>query len=260
MAPSKAVLAEHILYEHFGAAVGLIGSIFLARGRLSYEILLRLAPKTLRQSTIQASILTLIQHNCMYHVTDDDDGLEYFELILDEVLQRRRIGHFLSIARESWGSRGQDVAMRVLAEGKTKLANLLEDCLAAPSSSSSQSYQQTVKAVYDMLESGALRPVILTDLIHVGDQDMQFMKRAIRAFPTAPQPKDLKDIKILMEKNRLDVDQKTPEWGRNPGVYQALCEDLEAVEQSRREENDEYGEPGGNTSPRSKVIIVKVLV
>jgi hypothetical protein len=190
----------------------------------------------------------------MYHVTDDDDGFEYFELILDEVLQRRRIGHFLAIARDSWGSRGQDVAMRVLAEGKTKLANLLDDCLAAPSSSSSQSYQQTVKAVYDMLESGALRPVIPTDLISVGDQDMQFTKRAIRAMTYAPQPRDLKDIKGRMELNRSDTDTKPPEWGRNPGVYQALCEDLEAAEQSRQDDNEAYGETSGNTSPRSKVV------
>jgi DNA-directed RNA polymerase III subunit RPC3 len=229
MSSSKVALAEHILYEHFGAAVGVLGGILLARGRLSYETILRLLPRsTFKQATAQAALLVLVQHNCLYYVQDEEEGTEYFEMNLEAILQRRRYGQFMALTREHWGKRAFEVLQQVLVDGKSKLSNLLEDC------SHLADRTQTIKAIYDLLDAGVLQPVKASDQTSVEDQDLQLEKQMMREFKGPPTPKDLKQIKIDVEDRREKLRAEPRTWGKDHMSYVATCL------------GDEGEEPGNN--------------
>ena len=236
MSSARFALAEHILHEHFGAAVGLVGSVLLVRGRLAYETLLRLMPITLNQTSVQAALLVLVQHNCLLHFLDDEDGLEYFELDLLEILDRRRYGHFLSLTRERWGKKAAEVVMRVLREGKIRLAILLEDSKTSAARFGDAEYQQTVKIVYEVLYAGLLLPVTRRQHTSDEDQDMQYQKQLLRQIKGVPQAKDLKDILKKVHERRMDLTAEKPEWGQDEAAYRNVCEGLEASELSRQQQ------------------------
>lgn len=217
MSSSKVALGEHIIYEHFGAAVGVVAGILLARGRLSYETLLRLLPRpTFTQATAQAALLVLVQHNCLYYV-QDEEGSEYYEMDLDEVLQRRRFGQFMALTREYWSKRGLEVLMRVLAEGKVKLADLLVDC------SDLSDERSTIRAIYELLDSGVLRPVKLSDQTSKEDQDLQLEKKLLRDVKGPPGPKDIKRIKEEVMEKRAEMEAAPRAWGKDHEVYVSTC-------------------------------------
>lgn len=218
MSSSKVALAEHIIYDHFGAAVGIVAGILLQRGRLSYETLLRLLPRpTFTQSLAQGALLVLVQHNCLYFVQDEEEGTEYFEMDLEEVLQRRRFGQFMALTREYWSKRGMEVLMRVLAEGKIKLATLLEDC------SDLSDERSTIRAIYELLDSGILRPVKQSDQTSKVDQDLMLEKKLLREVNGPPGPKDIKKIKDEVLAKRIEMDSAPRTWGKDHEIYVSTC-------------------------------------
>lgn len=239
MSSSKVALAEHIIYEHFGAAVGVVAGHLLARGRLSYETLLRLLPRpTFTQSLAQAALLVLVQHNCLYFVQDEEEGTEYFEMDLDEVLQRRRFGQFMALTREYWSKRGMEVLLKVLAEGKIKLATLLEDC------SDLSDERSTIRAIYELLDSGILRPVKLHDQMSKVDQDLRLEKELIRNVKGPPGPKDIKLIKEEVIAKRIELDAAARPWGKDHELYVSTClsDDVHGHNQDSHMETDQgYG-------------------
>lgn len=254
MSSSRVSLCEHILMQDFGSAVGLVGSVLLSRGRLSYSTLLRLVPRTLSQRVVMASILVLVQHNCLYHFLDEEDGQEYFETNLAEILQRRKFGTYLSLSRELWGKRGLDIVSRVLVEGKIQLATLIADCEAA--NRSPLEYKQSVKLIYDLLDCGVLRVTTRANQTSTNDQDMQYEKQLLRALPGPPGPKDLRNIKVEVMQRRQKIEAELPDWGSDPGAYEQLCEE---IEQGSQEKPDFYsrngnGEEAAETTSSSKVI------
>lgn len=251
MSSSKVALAEHIIYEHFGAAVGVVAGILLARGRLSYETLLRLLPRsTFTQATAQAALLVLIQHNCLYYVHDAEEGTEYFEMDLDEVLARRKFGQFMALTREHYSKRAMEVLMQVLTEGKIQLATLLEDCAELSDERS------TIRAIYDLLDSGVLRPVKLTDQTSKADQELQWEKQLLREVKGPPGPKDIKRIKEEVEQKRIELDSSMRSWGKDHEIYVATClsDDVD------RAHEDSYMDSGYAHGSSSKVSRVGALI
>lgn len=237
MSSSKVALAEHVIYEHFGAAVGVVAGILLARGRLSYETLLRLLPRsTFTQATAQAALLVLIQHNCLYYFHDEEEGTEYFEMDLEEVLQRRRFGQFMALTREHYSKRAMEVLMRVLAEGKIKLDTLLEDCQDLPDE------RQTIRAIYELLDAGILRPVKLTDQMAQADQELQWEKQLLREVKGPPGPKDIKRIKEEVEEKRQELEKAPRSWGKDHETYVSTClaDDVDGHQENSFMDPDAY--------------------
>ena len=227
MTSSRVTLCEHILFEHFGSAVGRVGSVLLARGRLSYETLVRLIPsRMLSQRNVMASLIVLIQHNCLFHIQDDEDGLEYFEIDVGEVLQRRRYGTLMGLAKDTWGRKAGEVLARVLNEGKIQLATLVQDCQEAPTRRSALDDRTSVKAIYDLLHAGVLRPVKNTDQYPSVDQDLQFERELIRRAKGPLTPKDLRGIKAEVETRRNKIESEPRPWGQDAAAYDVLCEQI----------------------------------
>jgi len=230
-ASGKVALCEHIIFQHFGAAVGLVASILLARGRLSYETLLRLVPRTLNQRTVQASILVLVQHNCLYHVLDEEEGLEYFEMNVPEILERRKIGTYLALTREYWDKTAAEVVNAVISDGKIRLSSLVEDLTSGPSTSSKSAnalrYRTVVKAVYDLLVAEILRPVSRTDQTSASDQDLQFEKQLMRKLNGPAAAKELREINRQVVERRIELDSQTPDWGQDTDAYADLLAEME---------------------------------
>lgn len=226
---SRTLLCEHILHLHFGAAVGAVSSVLLNRGRLSYETLLRLVPRTLTQRSVQASLLVLVQHNCLFHVQDSDDGLEYFEMNVPEILQRRKIGSVAAMARDMYGKRGADAILRVLVNGKFRLSDLVADMSGEShaSSSASPEYCEVVKTVYEILEARTFRPITRVDHTSKDDQDLQYEKQLLRQIKGPPGPKDIKRIKNEVMENRIRLDREHRDWGQDVDRYVELCEHLQ---------------------------------
>lgn len=239
----EVALCEHIIFQHFGAAVGLVASILLARGRLSYETLLRLAPRSLKQSTVQASILVLVQHNCLYHVLDEEEGFEYYEVNVQEILERRKFGTYLAMTREIWDKDRvpAEVVSSVLAEGKIRLSTLIEDLTtSSPSTSSapfdSARHSKVVKAIFDLTQLGILRPVTRADQTSTSDQDLQYEKQLMRKLSGPASAKELRDILEQVAERRAELDGQIPDWGKDLDAYDDLCRSIkedEAAEAAR---------------------------
>lgn len=249
MSSAKVALAEHVLFEHFGAAVGIVAGILLARGRLSYETILRLLPRsTFTQATTQAALLVLIQHNCLYFVSEEDEGTEYYEIDLEAVLQRRRYGQFMAIAREHWGKRAVEVLQRVMLDGKIQLSTLLQD------TSHLSDQRQTIRAIYELLDAGALQPVNRVDQTSQADQDLQQEKRLLRDVKGPPGPKDIKMMRIAVEERRAEMAAQEPQWGRNHETFVATCLSDEAGGGI----DEEYGHHGNDNKASSMIVFTQV--
>lgn len=226
MSSSRVALCEHILAEHFGAAVGKVASVLLARGRLAYETLIRLIPsRVLSQRAVMESLLVLVQHNCLYHVVDDQDGLEYFEINVEEVLLRRRYGYYMAVARDTWGKKGADVVARVLSEGKIQLATLVKDMHTLPNATSLDR-KQTVKTIYELLSAGVLRPVKAHDHSPSIDQDLQYERELTRQVKGPVTSRDVKYIKGKVEDRRREMLTEERVWGEDGEAYEALCQEI----------------------------------
>ena len=226
MSSSRVALCEHILAEHFGAAVCKVASVLLARGRLAYETLIRLIPsRTLSQRAVIESLLVLVQHNCLYHVLDDEDGLEYFEINVEEVLLRRRYGYYIALARDTWGKKGADIVARVLQDGKLQLATLLKDLHSLPSSTPTDR-RLSVKTIYDLLSAGVLRPVKPHDQAPAADQDLQYERELTRQVRGPLTSKEVKRIKERVAERRRELLTEERVWGEDGDAYQAICEEI----------------------------------
>lgn len=231
MSSSRVALCEHLIAEHFGAAVCKVASVLLARGRLSYETLIRLIPsRVLSQRSVIESLLVLVQHNCLYHVVDDQDGLEYFEINLDEVLLRRRYGQYIALSRDTWGKKGADVVARVLQDGKLQLAVLLKDMQhsqqSASSSATANDRRQTVKTIYDLLQAGVLRPVKPQDHSPAIDQDIQYERELTREVRGPLTSKEIKRIKERVDEKRREMLTEERVWGQDSDAYEAICHEI----------------------------------
>ena len=234
---AKTALCSHILHAHFGAVVGAVAETLLHRGRLSYATLLRLLPKTLTQPAVQASLLVLIQHNCLLHVNDSEDGLEYFEMDVPEILQRRRYGFFAAQAFDSFDKRASALIMRVLNNGKIKLADLVDDTLGGRGRSAAASpteYHETLKLIYELLDRGILRPVLAEDHTSKDDQDIVYERQLIKArresdAKSAITPKEMKSIKQAVIQRRIELDSAPREWRATEDddiLYVAICDEI----------------------------------
>lgn len=97
------------------------------------------------QRLIQQTLLTLIQHNICWHAralpngslvqasmdnfTSAEDafqGVEYFQINVEEVLPRLRFGAYLNIAEERFGEAGLSSINIILRNGKIKAADVIE--------------------------------------------------------------------------------------------------------------------------------------
>ena len=74
--------------------------MLLTKGRLPLAQLARLSELKLR--TARAALLTLVQHNILWH-TNSDDEPEMFEINVDECLMRLRFGRFVWLAEQIFG-------------------------------------------------------------------------------------------------------------------------------------------------------------
>lgn len=227
MSSSKVALCEHLIAEHFGAAVCKVASVLLARGRLSFETLIRLIPsRVLSVRAVTESLLVLVQHNCLFHVVDDQDGLEYFEINVDEVLLRRRYGHFIALARDTWGKKAADAVARVLQDGKLQLGTLVKDMHNSSTNATPADCRLCVKAIYELLQAGVLRPVKAHDHSPAIDQDIQYERELTRQVRGPLTGKEIKRIKEQVEQRRRELLTEERGWGQGTDSYEALCQEI----------------------------------
>lgn len=75
-------------------------STLLTRGRLPLPQIVRYT--RLKSRVVQASILVLIQQNLLWHA-QGDDGMEAFEVNVDECLMRLRFGKVVFLSQQLFG-------------------------------------------------------------------------------------------------------------------------------------------------------------
>ncbi|KAF5372865.1 hypothetical protein D9758_001710 [Tetrapyrgos nigripes] len=166
-------LCQKIIYNHFGPHSATVANALLQKGRLSFVQLLKytkLKPKTLR-----SCLLVLIQHNILWHTTEDT--VEILEFNVDECLIRLRFGTFVYTADEQFGSQASEIIQLVLDHGKLTPPQILQQLV--PSSSSSSK----TKSVY-------------AQALHRLDKLIQYEteeKAKISGFPTARQLREAKE-------------------------------------------------------------------
>lgn len=90
------------------------------------------------QQLIRAALLTLIQHHICWHVSSDLDGslirpdspegvqgVEYFQIDVEEVLARTRYGAYAAIVEAEWGMEAYDIVACIYKNGKLQATEVI---------------------------------------------------------------------------------------------------------------------------------------
>ncbi|CAO1616187.1 unnamed protein product [Parajaminaea phylloscopi] len=202
----KLKLTEQIVLDHFGPVAALVSSVLLERGRLTLREIERFVAMQNQSSTystnparsqILHAVLSLIQHNCLWHIrldldgtlikdVDEPGGTEYYEIVPDAILTRARFGRYLQIAEQLWGQEGLDIITLVLQNGKLQVRDLLGQL---PSQSSSAAALLT-----HMLLSAYLKPTTVLTHLSPGDVKLAYINEAKRMARGIPNAKELREI------------------------------------------------------------------
>jgi len=92
MSKLKAVLAAHIVTEHFGELVNKVSSFLLQNGRKTFKEIFKTLDLT--KEEIRKSLLILIQHNIVTYAKNKAVIIEY-HVELETILKRKRYQRYV---------------------------------------------------------------------------------------------------------------------------------------------------------------------
>ncbi len=122
---ADAPISPHIFcLVHLLTTLQRIFAVLLRRGRLPISGLqqhTKLNPRQLRHG-----LVVLIQQNLLYHNTENDTGVTYYEANEDAAYFLLRSGRILEIIQNRYGNDAKDVVQNLLLLGHAKVADLAE--------------------------------------------------------------------------------------------------------------------------------------
>ncbi|KAF8522102.1 hypothetical protein BU17DRAFT_45192 [Hysterangium stoloniferum] len=185
-------LCIEIVHAHFGPLAAKVSSILLTRGRLPMPQIVRFS--ALKPRTVRAIILSLVQHNLLWHAELEIEG-EVLEFNEEECLMRLRFGRFITLAGQTMGEPASHVVSTVLKHGKLRQAEMLQHLTISDSKESSKYLQ----AINTLVTGAYLKPS--TKLSHISKTDRLLrleanLRKDHKGIPTA---KDIVQWKIEAE-------------------------------------------------------------
>ncbi|KAI8959490.1 RNA polymerase III subunit RPC82-domain-containing protein [Daldinia sp. FL1419] len=118
-----AELCVLLISELYGQLPSRIFSDLLTRGR---STIAQLAQHTsLNQRQVRHGIAVLIQLNLIFHFTDQDSGITYYDANPDVAYNLVRTGKILDMVHEKYGPNAHALVHDVLVQGHTKISDLI---------------------------------------------------------------------------------------------------------------------------------------
>ncbi|KAI1474145.1 hypothetical protein K445DRAFT_318816 [Daldinia sp. EC12] len=118
-----AELCVLLISELYGQLPSRIFADLLTRGRSTVA---QLAQHTsLNQRQVRHGIAVLIQLNLIFHFTDQDSGITYYDANPHAAYNLVRTGKILDMVREKYGSDAYTLVNEVLIQGHTKISDLI---------------------------------------------------------------------------------------------------------------------------------------
>ncbi|KAI1654190.1 RNA polymerase III subunit RPC82-domain-containing protein [Daldinia decipiens] len=118
-----AELCVLLISELYGQLPSRMFADLLARGR---STIAQLAQHTsLNQRQVRHGIAVLIQLNLIFHFTDQDSGITYYDANPHAAYNLVRTGKILDMVREKYGSDANALVHEVLVQGHTKISDLI---------------------------------------------------------------------------------------------------------------------------------------
>ncbi|KAI0131458.1 RNA polymerase III subunit RPC82-domain-containing protein [Daldinia grandis] len=118
-----AELCVLLISELYGQLPSRMFADLLARGR---STIAQLAQHTsLNQRQVRHGIAVLIQLNLIFHFTDQDSGITYYDANPHAAYNLVRTGKILDMVCEKYGSDANALVQEVLVQGHTKISNLI---------------------------------------------------------------------------------------------------------------------------------------
>ncbi|EIW85372.1 hypothetical protein CONPUDRAFT_118168 [Coniophora puteana RWD-64-598 SS2] len=187
-----AKLCVQIIDSHFGPLTASLVSTLLARGRLSLPQLIRFTDPSPKPRSVHAAVLSLIQHNLLWHSVDDAGGQEMLEVNTFECFMRLRFGRFVALADDLFGSAGTEIVQLVLDHGKVRPPDIISQ-LSQGDKKNTSAYKQTL---HKLVDRSYLKPS--TVLSHQSPHDKLIAydaeeRRRIAGFPTAKQLREARE-------------------------------------------------------------------
>ncbi|KAL3418680.1 RNA polymerase III subunit RPC82 [Phlyctema vagabunda] len=162
-------LCALLVDETYGELTSRIFTILLRRGRLPIRLLAQHTRLTARQ--LRHGLAVLVQQNLVYHHTDKDSDITYYEANDDAAYNLVRSGKVLDIVEERFGEQARDVVQNLLLLGHTKVADLVAayDSIQKPltngrtnghSNSNGDAHDTNGKAASNVIHTGQLHTIL----------------------------------------------------------------------------------------------------
>ncbi|KAG8936233.1 RNA polymerase III subunit C82 [Tulasnella sp. 418] len=187
-------LCYHIIHSHFGPITAQVAGALLTRGRLPISQILRFT--SLPPSKVRLSLLTLVQHNLVWHSENDVEG-EVFEVNWEEGIARLRLGRYITFAKEVFGEEAEEIVSCILDHGKLRQKETL-DYVCGPDPKKRKLYASTF---HKLVESKHLKTS--TALSHTSPRDRLIryeeegkQERRASTKGSILMPKDVMEVRI----------------------------------------------------------------
>ncbi|KAL0569635.1 RNA polymerase III subunit C82 [Marasmius crinis-equi] len=201
-APTRRLCAQ-IISTHFGPLTAKIAETLLTRGRLTFPTLVRFSQ--LKPRTVRTSILVLVQHNCLWHATEDTD--EVLEFNIEECLSRLSFGFYAYQAQTLFGDAASEIVQLILDHGKLRPPDIMSYSVYGERKGNAV-YAQ---ALHTLVSKHYLKPS--TILSHISPRDKRIQYEAderakLTGLPTSKQLREAKEAAYARLKREEEEAEK----------------------------------------------------
>ncbi|GAA5858235.1 hypothetical protein JCM8547_005703 [Rhodosporidiobolus lusitaniae] len=262
----RARLLEHLVYQHFGSAVGEVASILLARGALSFPQLTKLT--SLTPPSVHASLLVLSIHCLVFHSDTEVNGriTELYELNHTSVERRLRGGMYTQMGEE-WegGSELGAMIQTMLLHGMLPAVDLKhavegklmekEDVfeLEDPKGKKRARAEEQREQAADLLIRRAFAKGFIS-LVTPGSQTSpssleikweEEIRLTIKGIPTT---KDLQEVKRALKQKKQEYTEQEREFAKGKGLDATVDDDSDDEPKRKRRKKKRKGQPDSDSS------------
>ncbi|PWN48007.1 hypothetical protein IE53DRAFT_389826 [Violaceomyces palustris] len=207
------------------------------------------APNPIPKRLVQQTVLTLLQHGCLWHSSVDPRSQEvqeeYFEINPDEILSRLRFGRYIGYAEEFIGQDAAAIVSLVLRNGKMQASDIVTEMMKqsfpesqtaaelvslkiakrtdaastkkrkAPDTEEELRCHDIQRELTRLLYRTYLKPSTLSQHISPRDKEISYEMQMRRSRKGIPTPKDLKEIR---EQVRIKIaEEREKDWEGEDG-------------------------------------------
>ncbi|KAF9257790.1 hypothetical protein L218DRAFT_1080756 [Marasmius fiardii PR-910] len=181
-------LCAQIISTHFGPLTAKVAETLLTRGRLTFPAVVRFSQ--LKPRTVRTSILTLIQHNCLWHAVDDAE--EVLEFNTEECLNRLSFGFYAYQAQMLFGDAASEIVQLILDHGKLRPPDIMSSLVY----DTRKGNAVVAQALHTLVSKHYLKPS--TTLSHISPRDKRIQYEAderakLTGLPTSKQLREAKE-------------------------------------------------------------------